>query len=367
MNIKFLDLKAGYPLYKEEVVQKFDEIIGNTAFVSGKYVAEFEAAFARFVGAKHCVAVNNGTSALYLSLLAHGIGKGDEVIIPANTFIATAEAVSLTGATPVFVDNDESTYTIDVNKLEEYITSCTRAIIPVHLYGSCAAMDEIKACALKHKLIVIEDACQAHGASYKNLKVGSIGDSAAFSFYPGKNLGAWGEGGAVTTSNDDIAQRLRLLRNHGSEIKYQHEIIGGNFRMCEFQGAVLSMKLPYLEQWNEQRRGNARIYMELLGDNKKIILPVTPPHSIPVWHLFVVRVQNRDAFVSHLQEKGIGTGIHYPTPLHLTPTYAFLGHKRGGFPIAERTGDEIVSLPMYPELPKEDIRYIAETINKYLQ
>ncbi|MGB2580224.1 MAG: DegT/DnrJ/EryC1/StrS family aminotransferase [Minisyncoccia bacterium] len=366
-EVKFLDLKANYPLVREEISHKFEEIIDGSSFVSGKYVLEFENEFAKFVGAKHCVAVDSGTAALYLALLAHGIGEGDEVIVPVNTFIATAEAVSLVGAVPVFVDNEESTYNIDVSKIEGSITARTKAIIPVHLYGTCASMDEIITCAQKHGLLVIEDACQAHGASYKNAKAGSIGATAAFSFYPGKNLGAWGEGGAVTTSDDTIAQKLILLRNHGSKIKYQHEIIGGNFRMSEFQGAVLSTKLPHLESWNEQRRKNAALYAQLLGENKKVVLPLYPNDSVPVWHLFVIRVSNREALMAHLQEKGIGVGIHYPVPLHLTPAYSYMRHAKGEFPVAEKLGGEIVSLPMYPELSEEDIKYVSDTINEFLQ
>lgn len=366
-EVKFLDLKANYPLVRGEISNKFEEIIDGSSFVSGKYVSEFEKEFAKFVGAKHCIAVDNGTSALYLTLLAHGVGKGDEVIIPVNTFIATAEAVSLVGATPVFVDNEEGTYNINVSKIENCITPLTKAIIPVHLYGTCASMDEVVSCAKKHGLLVIEDACQAHGASYNGTKAGSIGDSAVFSFYPGKNLGAWGEGGAITTSDDAVAQKLRSLRNHGSKIKYQHEIIGGNFRMSEFQGAVLSTKLPYLESWNEQRRKNAALYTQFLGGNKKIILPLIPINSVPVWHLFVIRVSDREALAAHLQEKGIGTGIHYPVPLHLTPAYSYMGHTKGEFPFSEKFCDEIISLPMYPELSEKEIRYVADTINDFLQ
>lgn len=366
-EVKFLDLKANYPLVRGEISNKFEEIIDGSSFVSGKYVSEFEKEFAKFVGAKHCIAVDNGTSALYLTLLAHGVGKGDEVIIPVNTFIATAEAISLVGATPVFVDNEEGTYNINVSKIENCITPLTKAIIPVHLYGTCASMDEVVSCAKKHGLLVIEDACQAHGASYNGTKAGSIGDSAVFSFYPGKNLGAWGEGGAITTSDDAVAQKLRSLRNHGSKIKYQHEIIGGNFRMSEFQGAVLSTKLPYLESWNEQRRKNAALYTQFLGGNKKIILPLIPINSVPVWHLFVIRVSDREALAAHLQEKGIGTGIHYPVPLHLTPAYSYMGHTKGEFPFSEKFCDEIISLPMYPELSEKEIRYVADTINDFLQ
>lgn len=367
MKVRFLDLKANYPSVKDDILRAFGDIIENSAFVSGRYVVEFEESFAKFIGSKYCIAVNNGTSALYLSLLAHGIGKGDEVIIPVNTFIATAEAISLVGATPVFVDNEEGSYNIDICKIEDRINPRTKAIIPVHLYGACAFMDSIMACAKKHKLIVIEDACQAHGASCNGTKAGNIGDSAVFSFYPGKNLGAWGEGGAIVTSDEEIAKRLLLLRNHGSKVKYHHELVGGNFRMSEFQGAVLSVKLPYLELWNKQRRKNAALYHELLQGNRKVILPVVLPDSNPVWHLFVIRVLNRETLIGHLQKNSIETGIHYPVPLHLTPAYSYLGHKKGDFPVAEKFSNEIVSLPMYPELGEEEIRYVADTINEFLR
>lgn len=367
MEIKFLDLKAQYPLIKDEILKKFDEIIENSAFISGKYTQQFEEEFAKYLGVKYCVAVNDGTSALYLALLAKGIGFGDEVLVPVNTFIATAEAVSLTGARPVFIDINEGTYNIDISKIEEKITDKTKAIIPVHLYGQCADMDPILEIAKKYKLIVIEDACQAHGAEYKGRKAGSMGDCGAFSFYPGKNLGTWGEGGAVVTNNSELAGKIMLLRNHGSKVKYQHDIVGGNFRMSEFEGAVLSTKIRYLDKWNEGRRGNAEVYLKLLAGKKAIALPVASAENVPVWHLFVVRTVTRDKFTEFLRGNSIQTGIHYPIPLHLCEAYSHLGYKLGDFPIAERVCKEIVSLPMYPELSEEEIRYVADTINEFLQ
>jgi len=364
-TIPFLNLKAQLPQIREEIERKFYDIIDNTAFVSGKYVKEFEESFSGYVDVRHCVAVNNGTSALQLALLANGIGFGDEVIVPVNTFIATAEAVSLIGARPVFVDIDERTYNINVAQLESKVSKKTKAIIPVHLYGQCADMDGILEIAKKHNLIIVEDACQAHDAEYKKRKAGSIGRCAAFSFYPGKNLGAWGEGGAVVTSDDDLAEKVRLIRDHGSRKKYFHDIIGGNFRMSEFQGAVLSTKIKYLEEWNKKRRKNAELYLKLLKDNKNILLPVEENFNKHVWYLFVIRVKERNSFIKYLNEQSVQTGIHYPVPLHLTDAYKYLGHKNGDFLVAEKVQKEIVSLPMYPELSKEEIDCVANIINKY--
>jgi len=365
MEIKFLDLKAQYPLIKKEILEKLNDIIENTAFVSGKYVKDFEKSFADYLGVKNCIAVNNGTSALYLSLFANGLNSGDEVIVPVNTFIATAEAVSLLGARPIFVDINESNYNINPSEIEAKITQKTKAIIPVHLYGQCADMDPILKIAERHNLFVIEDACQAHGAEYKGRKAGSMGKCGAFSFYPGKNLGAWGEGGAIATNDDGLADKIRLIRDHGSRKKYYHEIVGGNFRMNEFQGAVLSTKIKYLEEWNESRRKNAKLYLELLNHNSGIIVPFVEEYNKPAWHLFVVRVQERDKFITYSNNKGIQTGIHYPFPLHLTDAFRHLGYKDGDFPIAEKVQREIVSLPMYPELESGQVKCAADVINKY--
>lgn len=366
MKIKFIDLSAQYGLIKNEILEKFQNIIQNTSFVSDKYTAEFENDFSRYIGTDRCIAVSDGTSALYLALWSLGIGAGDEVILPVNTFIASAEAVSMLGASPIFIDVDERTYNIDVQKIEQKITIRTRAIIPVHLYGQCADMDSILAIAKKHNLFVVEDACQAHGAEYiGGRKAGSIGDCAAFSFYPGKNLGAWGEGGAITTSNAKLSEKSLLLRSHGSRVKYVHEIIGGNFRMDEFQGAVLSVKLKYLKAWNNLRRENASLYKELLKENNKVILPYVAAGNNPAWHLFVIRAQNRDGLIKYLSDNDIQTGIHYPTPLHLTGAYQYLGLGMGSYPVAEKIANEIVSLPMYAELPKEHVERVANAINEF--
>lgn len=364
-EVKFLDLKAQYPLIREEINKKFEEIINNSAFVAGKNVKEFEQKFSEYLGVKNCITVNNGTAALYLPLLAMGISPGDEVIIPINTFFATAEAVSLLGAKPVFVDMDEVTYLIDTTKIEAKITPRTKGIIPVHLYGQCADMDAINAIANKHNLFVLEDCCQAHGASYKGKRAGTFGKLAAFSFYPGKNLGAWGEGGSVVTNDDSLADKIRLLRDHGSRIKYRHDIVGGNFRIDEFQGAVLAVKLPHLENWNSQRRENAKKYLAQLANVKNIMVPRVLEKNVPVWHLFVIRSSMRDGLMNFLKEKGVQTGMHYPTPLHLTIAYADLGYKLGDFPVAEKVQSEILSLPMYAELSGDDINYVAECIKEF--
>jgi dTDP-4-amino-4,6-dideoxygalactose transaminase len=368
-TVKFLDLKAQYPLIKEEILSRINSIVENSAFVCGKQVKEFEDAFASYLGVKHCIAVNNGTSALLLTLMANKIGPSDEVILPVNTFIATAEAVSLVGATPVFVDINEKTYLIDPGKIEGKINKKTKAILPVHLFGQCADMDAIDKIAEKHKLLVIEDACQAHGSLYKGKKAGSLGICAAFSFYPGKNLGAWGEGGAVTTNNDKIAEKIRLIRDHGSKKKYCHEIIGGNFRIDEFQGAVLATKLKHLDAWNEKRRRNAEVYFKAFQSinnlkTKGIILPSVEKHNIPNWHLFVIRAKNRDSLIEHLGKNNIQTGIHYPFPLHLTEAYKARGYSKGDFPIAEKVQKEIISLPMYAELPEQHIKTVAAKIDE---
>ncbi|WP_456374733.1 DegT/DnrJ/EryC1/StrS family aminotransferase [Methanocaldococcus sp.] len=362
MKIPFVDLSRQLKDIFPEIEEKWHEIVHNSRFVGSKYVKEFEDKFANYLDVKHCIAVNSGTSALYLSLMALGVGRGDEVILPVNTFIATAEAVSLLGAKPVFVDIDKKTYNIDVKKIEKAITDKTKVIIPVHLYGQCSNMDEILEIAEKYNLYIVEDACQAHGAEYKGKKAGSLGDLAAFSFYPGKNLGAFGEGGAVVTNCDELAEKIRMLRNHGSKVKYYHEMIGGNFRMDEIQGAVLSTKLKFLDTWNNMRRKAAKIYNELLED--VVITPYEVPYNKHVYHLYVIRVDNRDKIKEYLQKHGIETGIHYPIPLHLQSAYKFLNIPKGSFPVAEKVADEILSLPMFPYIIEEEILYVAERLKE---
>ena len=365
MNVPFLDLKTQYLTIREEVHAALDTVMENTAFVLGPAVNRFEEAFAAHHGAKHCVATCSGTSALHAALLAMGIGPGDEVIVPANTFIATAEAASHCGARPVFVDMAEKDFCIDPARIESAITPRTRAIIPVHLYGQPAEIEKVCAVAEKHGLMVLEDCAQAHDAEYKGRKVGTFGRAGAFSFYPGKNLGAYGEGGAVVTNDDALAAKVRMLRDHGSAKKYYHDLVGYNYRMHGFQGAVLGVKLKYLVDWTDERRRAAAKYREVLSD-LPVGLPAEKPHVRHVYHLFVVRVKNRDAVMEALKQKGVATGIHYPIPLHLTGAYRHLGGKEGDLPVSERVSSEIVSLPMFAELADEQIEYIGRCLREIL-
>jgi len=365
MNVPFVDLKAQYKQIKDEVTAALTKVMENTAFVLGDAVKSFEAAFATHHGAKHCVAVSSGTAALHAALLALGVGPDDEVIVPANTFIATAEAVSHCGARPVFVDASETDYCIDPEKIEPTITARTKAIVPVHLYGQPAEMEPILAVADSHGVAVLEDCAQAHDAAYKGTKVGTFGRAGAFSFYPGKNLGAYGEGGAVVTNDDDLAERVRMLRDHGSAKKYYHDFVGYNYRMSGFQGAVLGVKMNYLVQWTDQRRSAAATYRQVLAD-LPLVLPPDKDHVRHVYHLFVVRVEHRDAVMAALKDKGVASGIHYPIPLHLTGAYSALGCGEGALPVSERLGGNIVSLPMYPELSDEMIEYVASSLKEAL-
>lgn len=372
-TVPFVDLKSLlYEVYNS-IDEAFTDIITSSAFVMGKYVKDFEEAFSRYIGVKETVACNSGTSALILPLLAYEIGSGDEVITVSFTFIATAEAISFVGARPVFVDIDERTYNIDPSRIEDAITEKTKAIIPVHLYGQVAPMDPIMEIARKHNLIVIEDACQAHGALYyserekKWMRVGSIGDAAAFSFYPGKNLGSMGEGGAVTTNDSKIADKMRSLRDHGSFQKYYHLYKGLNLRMENFQGAVLFSKLSYLDEWNNKRREKAKIYNRLFEEVNGVVTPYAAPYGKPVYHLYVIRVERRDELRKYLGERGIGTGIHYPLPLHLQEAYRDLGYKEGTFPVSERVAREVLSLPMYPDLEEEGIEKVVSSIKEFLR
>ena len=356
MNVPFLDLKAQYSAIKQEVDTAIASVLSSCQFVLGSHVREFEENFARYCGVKHCVAVDTGTSALHLALLAAGVGPGDEVITAANTFIATCEAISYCGAVPVLVDMDEKTYNIDPRLVTAAITAKSKAIIPVHLYGRPAPMDQINAIAKEGGLVVIEDACQAHGATYKNRPAGSWGQSGCFSFYPGKNLGAYGEGGAVVTSDDAAADYMRLLRDHGSQQKYHHDAIGYNYRMEGLQGAILSVKLKHLPEWNGLRRAHAGRYrQQLAGAN--LMLPPPDDDSQSVYHIFVVQVDDRSRFQEDLKEEGIGTLIHYPIPVHRQKAYAHL--KWPSYPVTERQSGRIVSLPMFAELTEEQIDHVA--------
>ncbi len=361
MKVPFVDLKAQYHSLKNEFDAAILDVVGNTAFVAGRYAAAFEASFAEYIGAKHCVAVANGTDALEIALAAIGIGHGDEVIVPANTFFATAEAVANVGATAVFVDCEPNFYNIDVKRIEEKITPRTKAIIPVHLYGLPAEMDGVMAIAKKHGLKVVEDCAQSHGADYKGKRTGTFGDIATFSFYPGKNLGAYGDAGAIVTNDADAATRARLIANHGQPAKYQHTVIGRNSRMDGIQAAVLSLKLQHLDDWLDARRRNADRYNELLAGTG-IPLPTAPEYSRHTYHLYVIRVKDRDAVTAKLNEAGIDTGLHYPTALPYLEVYADAGFQPTDFPIAYSQMSELLSLPMYAELSDEMIGYVCENL-----
>jgi dTDP-3-amino-3,4,6-trideoxy-alpha-D-glucose transaminase len=365
MPVPFVDLQAQYRSIKSEVDAAVQRVLDTSAFILGREVESFERAFAEYVGAEECVGVSNGTAAIQLALQACGVGAGDEVVVPANTFFATAEAVSTAGATPVFVDCDPVTYNLDPARIEEVITERTRAVIPVHLYGQPADLDAIFEVAERRNLIVIEDAAQAHGARHRGRRVGPLGRAGCFSFYPGKNLGAYGEGGAVVTNDAGVARRLRMLRDHGSEQKYRHELVGYNMRLEGIQGAVLNVKLKYLDEWNALRRAHAARYRELLAplaDSAALALPQEADYAEHVYHLFVVQTDARDALQRYLSAAGVQTGIHYPVPVHLQPAYAAFGHKEGDFCNAESQSERVLSLPMFAELTEHQLKYVADAL-----
>lgn len=364
MEIKFVDLKQQYKGIKPEVDTAVQRTIENASFILGPDVEKFEEDFAMFCGTQYAVGLNSGTSALFLALHALGVGPGDEVITQANTFIATAAAISAVGATPVFADSNLSTYQIDVEDAEKRITAKTKVIIPVHLYGTLGPIEEIVALAKKHNLFILEDACQAHGAERGGRKAGSFGDIAAFSFYPGKNLGAYGDAGAIVTNNKALAEKIKLLRDHGSPQKYIHDVIGYNMRMEGIHGAVLGVKLKYLAEWSARRREHAAEYCQLLGGISEIVLPEITGKD-QVFHLFVIRTKKRDALQEYLKKAGVQTNIHYPIPIHLQKAYVGLGLGVGSYPKTETVAGEILSLPMYPELSGAAIQYIARTIKEF--
>lgn len=366
MNVPFLDLKQQHQALRAEILGAIGEVLDSCAFAGGPFVARFEEDFAAFCQAPHAVGVGNGTDALWLALLGLGIGPGDEVITAPSTFMATAEAISYAGATPVFVDIDETTYNLDPALLEKALTPRTRAIIPVHLFGQPADLDPILEIAARHKLQVIEDASQAHGAEYKGRRVGTLGNAGCFSFYPGKNLGAMGEGGAVVTRDPALAERIKVLREHGQTKKYYHTHIGWNARMDGVQGAVLKIKLQHLARWNTQRRAHARRYTELLQDVPGLILPTEAGYARHVYHIYAVRVPRRDEVLAALAKAGIACGIHYPVPVHLQEAYRGLGLARGSYPVSEQCADEFLSLPMFPELTNDQIEYVAANLRNVL-
>jgi dTDP-4-amino-4,6-dideoxygalactose transaminase len=413
MNVPFLDLKTPHHELEEDLLAVFRECLRTASFIGGSQVEAFEKEYAEFCETRHCVAVNSGTDALRFALIAAGIGPGDEVITVPNTFIATTEAISQTGATPAFVDIDERTYNMDPDKLEDYLnsrqsqvasrkgprrtpnasrlTAQPKAVLPVHLYGQPADMDPILEIAARYGLIVIEDACQAHGALYysrtgdKWQKAGSMGLAGAFSFYPGKNLGACGEGGAVTTNDESVARKVRMLRDHGQAKKYYHECEGYNGRLDAIQCGILRIKLKHLSEWNERRRQNASLYNQLLSNNSEfiahssdlsplatrhlpldtIITPFEPSWAKGVYHLYIIRTSKRDDLQKYLSDHGIGTGLHYPVPLHLQNAYLKSGQANGSYPATEKAAGEILSLPMFPGLSKEQIEFTASTIKQF--
>lgn len=362
--VKFLDMSLMHNKIKKEIMQAIEKVYDSNWYILGKEVELFEQEFANYCGVNYCIGVGNGLDALHLILRGYDIGKGDEVIVPSNTYIATALAVSYAGATPVFVEPNDKTYNIDANLIEKAITDKTKAIMAVHLYGQPCDMDAINDIAKKYNLKVIEDNAQSQGATYKERKTGSLGDAAGISFYPGKNLGALGDAGAVTTNNKELADKIRTLRNYGSNKKYYNEYKGYNSRLDEIQAAILRVKLKYLDECNEYRRRIANTYLNNIT-NKNIMLPSVDNSTNPVWHQFIIRCSNRDRLQKHLESEGISTMIHYPVPIHKQKAYEEYNNMIGKFPISERMADEILSLPIYPEMSKSDIEKVIESINKY--
>lgn len=364
MDIPFVSLEKMHNEIQEELIQAFQNILKNNRFIMGDEYISFECDFAEYLSRKYCIGCGNGLDAIMLSLKALGISSEDEVIIPSNTFIATALAVSYTGAVPVFVEPRLDTYNIDVNLIEEKITDKTKAIIPVHLYGQPAEMKEIMKIAQKYSIHVVEDCAQAHGASYDGAKIGSFGVLAAFSFYPGKNLGALGDAGAVVTDSKKLADKVRALSNYGSKIKYDHIYKGSNSRLDEIQAAFLKIKLKYLDKWNKDRWKTAARYLKEIK-NPQVILPVTIDEAVPVWHIFAIRCKERERLAKYLLDKGISTNRHYPIPLHLQKAYIDLGFKKGEYPIAEEISATELSLPMYYGITDEQIQYVIDCINQF--
>lgn len=365
MRVPLVDLRAQYEPLRGEILSRIEEILSGMNLFLGPNVRAFEEEFAAFSEVQHAIGVSDGTTALQLALMGCGVGQGDEVITVSHTFIATSEAIALVGAKPVFVDIDPLSYTMDAETIKTVITPRTRAIIPVHLYGQPADMDPIMDIARRHSLWVIEDACQAHGARYKGCRTGGLGHVAAYSFYFSKNLGAYGEAGMVTTNDDELAHKVRLLRDHGSPQRYHHELIGMNARLDEIQAAVLRAKLPHLETWNSQRRGNAAHYTELLSDLEGVVPPYVADYAEHVFHLYVLRVPWRDELLAHFKDRGVGAGIHYPVPCHLQPAFRYLGYKQGDLPVTEQAASQAISLPMYPELTEEQRIYVADAIRDF--
>lgn len=363
--VPYLDLKVAHRALQQSLQEALQQVLNSGWFIQGEALEKFEDAFAAYIGVKYCIGVGNGLEALQLLLKAYDIGEGDEVVVPSNTYIATWLAITYTGAKPIPVEPDALSYNLNPDRIESALTAKTRAIMPVHLYGQSADMDPIMAIAERHALVVVEDAAQAHGALYKDLKCGGLGHSAGFSFYPGKNLGALGDAGCITTNDEQIAEKVKILRNYGSQKKYYNELLGFNSRLDELQAAFLSVKLPYLDEWNAHRRKIAAYYSENLSKIPELILPYVPYWSTPIFHIYPIRCERRDALQSYLRDAGIETLIHYPIPPHLSKAYSFLGYSHGDFPIAEHLASTELSLPIGPDLTIEMADIVVKCIEKF--
>jgi dTDP-4-amino-4,6-dideoxygalactose transaminase len=365
MIVPFVDLKAQYRAIAADIEEAMRRVVADADFILGSDVELFEREFAHFCEAKYAVGLDSGTSALELALRAYDVGEGDEVITVSHTFIATAAAISYTGARPVLIDIDPDTFNIDVEKIEAAVTPRTKAIVPVHLYGQAADFDPILSIARKHNLVVIEDACQAHGARYKGKRVGALGDAGCFSFYPGKNLGAYGDAGMIVTNSNEIADKIRLLRNYGQPQKYRHVIMGYNRRLDSLQAAVLRAKLGHLDGWNSSRRRAAKLYDEMLKDVDGVRTPYHAEESEHVYHLYVVQHPKRDQLLKYLKDQGVFAGLHYPTPVHLQPCYEHLGKPPGSLPFTEAAASRVISLPMFAEITDEQIEYVCDRVKSF--
>jgi dTDP-4-amino-4,6-dideoxygalactose transaminase len=365
VSVPFLDLDASHAKLKDAILTDVAALIDSGAFANGPHVAEFEAAYATYCGTSSCVGLASGLDALRLGLIATGIEPGDEVIVPAYTFVATAEAVAQAGGVPVVVDASEDDYNLDVEAVAAAVTPRTRFVMPVHLYGQLADVRALRALAERHELTILEDACQAHGADRDGLRAGALGAAAAFSFYPAKNLGAMGDAGALVTNDASLAELVRALREHGQKHKYHHELEGYTARLDTIQAAVLLRKLPLLDGWNDERREVARFYTDALGGVGDLRLPQVPDGSNPVWHLYVVRTRKPETLAAFLRERGIGSGRHYPEPVHLTGAYAHLGYARGAFPVAERLAAEVLSLPIFPGITEPQLEAVVDAVAAY--
>jgi dTDP-4-amino-4,6-dideoxygalactose transaminase len=367
IKVPLVDLQANYKPIQDEVREAVNSVMEKCNFILGKEVQDFEASFAKYCGVKYAIGVANGTDALHLAARVLGIGPGDEVLIPANTFIATALGVAYSGAKPVPVDIDPSTFLMDNSKIEKAITPRTKAIMPVHLFGRMVDMDPVLDIARRKNLVVIEDAAQGHGAELRGKRAGSVGAIGSFSFYPGKNLGCFGDGGALTTNDENLRAKLEALRNYGSPKKYHHPILGYNSRLDTMQAAILSVKLRRLDQYNHSRYQLAKRYNQALAPVREIILPQIPESGSHIFHLYVIRTKKRDALLAFLNERGIGAGIHYPSPIHLHGAFESLGYRKGSFPVAEQLCDEILSLPIYPELSDQQFDHVVSTVKDFFK